>query len=351
MEQVALYERRLEEGYDLHGPDYTQWLQLEHPDAVPRDYSQRVSVESVSTAIPTLSISDEFIDVLPLDPVSSLTILPLTFSAVNLTSTPTSSTTKNGSDSLAPVTIKNFYYTPSTRENGSHPTTSSSSTPSILEGRCNAIPSTSGLQEVPRTPSMSSGSHTKPSASPLTNYLIKPVIPERKSFQREAGARVLTNEDSVRLLEQKALKKQKEQEEKEQRKKDREWRQQKKAEDMQRKAEARERKKREREEEKKQHEEQKKQRDKQKKQCEETRRQNQPKQRQCAQDSETANSNPVAGLDQSQETGSQVQPRSKRARITEDTVIDTNTCCICYEPYEDDVKEANGREWIESSCG
>ena len=94
------------------------------------------------------------------------------------------------------------------------------------------------------------------------SYLVKPVIPQRKSFQIAAGAKVLTSEDSLRLLEEKALKKQKEQEEKEQRKKDRVLKQWKKAEDMQWKAESRQRKKREREEEKKQCEEQKKQHNK-----------------------------------------------------------------------------------------
>ena len=112
-----------------------------------------------------------------------------------------------------------------------------------------------------------------------------------------------------------------------------------------------ERKRRECEEKKKQREEQKKQYDKQNRQHEETRRQSQRKQRQGAQDVEIANSNPVAGLDHSQEPGSQDQPRNKRARITEDTVIDANTCCVCFETYEDDVKEENGREWIECSCG
>ena len=41
----------------------------------------------------------------------------------------------------------------------------------------------------------------------------------------------------------------------------------------------------------------------------------------------------------------------KRARIIYDTDIDTDTCCVCFESYEDDVKEANGHEWIECSCG
>ena len=55
-----------------------------HSDAVPRNYSQLVSKESAfSTAILTLSISDEFIDVMSLDPFSPIKTFHLT-SVVNL---------------------------------------------------------------------------------------------------------------------------------------------------------------------------------------------------------------------------------------------------------------------------
>ena len=76
---------------------------------------------------------------------------------------------------------------------------------------------------------------------------------------------------------------------------------------MQWKAEARKNKKREHEEKETQREGQKNQCDKQKMQNEETRMQSQRKQRQGAQQVEIANSNPVAGLDHSQEPGSQDQ--------------------------------------------
>ena len=56
-------------------------------------------------------------------------------------------------------------------------------------------------------------------------------------------------------------------------------------------------------------------------------------------------------MEHPQETDSEIEPRSKRARIIDDTDIDTNTCCACFETYDDDVKKANGREWIECmSC-
>ena len=43
------------------------------------------------------------------------------------------------------------------------------------------------------------------------------------------------------------------------------------------------------------------------------------------QELEAANSNAAAGVEHPQETDSEVKPRSKRARIIDDTDIDTNT--------------------------
>ena len=64
-----------------------------------------------------------------------------------------------------------------------------------------------------------------------------------------------------------------------------------------------------------------------------------------------ANSNASASVEHPQEADSEVEPRSKRARIIENTDIHTNTRCVCFETYDDDVKEANGHERIECSCG
>ena len=46
------------------------------------------------------------------------------------------------------------------------------------------------------------------------------------------------------------------------------------------------------------------------------------------------------------------QPNRKKVRVMAETdAIDTDECCVCFATYEDDVKEENGRTWIECSCG
>ena len=210
-EQVAKFELRLEEGYDLPDPEYLQWLELNHPDALPSDRYDLTLNEPTSSATPgLLSVVEEFLTVTTLLPVST---------SSSETSPSTSAMSQTG-------TI------PST------PSTSQSVTNS-------ATPSTS----------QSGISTTTPSTSPLTNHLVRPVsvIPKsRKSSQTVSGARVLTSADSLRFLEEKALKKKQEEEEKERRKQEREQKWKKKEEELKRKAElkAKRQEKRQREEEK-----------------------------------------------------------------------------------------------------
>ena len=51
-----------------------------------------------------------------------------------------------------------------------------------------------------------------------------------------------------------------------------------------------------------------------------------------------------------------VQHVRKKARVVnerahETSTIDINQCCVCFIHYQDDVAEANGRNWIACSCG
>ncbi len=55
----------------------------------------------------------------------------------------------------------------------------------------------------------------------------------------------------------------------------------------------------------------------------------------------------ATGVDHAHETD-EVQTRSKWARVISYTEVDTD---VCFESYDADVKEANGSEWIECSCG
>ena len=180
-EQVAKFELCLEEGYDLPDPKYLQWLELNHPDALPSDRYDLTLNEPTSSATPgLLFVVEEFLTVTTLLPVST---------SSSETSPSTSAMSQTG-------TI------PST------PSTSQSVTNS-------ATPSTS----------QSGITSTTPSTSPLTNHLVRPVpvIPKsRKSSQTVSGARVLTSADSLRFLEEKALKNKQEEEEKERRMQERE---------------------------------------------------------------------------------------------------------------------------------
>ena len=66
-EQIAQYERRFEEGYDLPDPEYLQWLEENHSEALPTDRYELVSSEGLSTTTPLLSIVNEFSSIAPLD--------------------------------------------------------------------------------------------------------------------------------------------------------------------------------------------------------------------------------------------------------------------------------------------
>ena len=71
-EQVAMFELRLEEGYDLPDPEYLQWLELNHPDALPSDRYDLTLNEPTSSATPgLLSVVEEFLTVTPLLPAST----------------------------------------------------------------------------------------------------------------------------------------------------------------------------------------------------------------------------------------------------------------------------------------
>ena len=139
------------------------------------------------------------------------------------------------------------------------------------------------------------------------------------------GARVLTSAKSMRLLEEKEAQKRREPEEKEQ------WRlerKEKKEEEKKQKAEARVLKAAE----------------KHTKQGEKGRRG--PKRKAPSGKGDSVNN----------ENGNGAEPVRKKARVVnerahETFTIDINQCCVCFIHYQDDVAEANGRNWIACSCG
>ena len=58
------------------------------------------------------------------------------------------------------------------------------------------------------------------------------------------------------------------------------------------------------------------------------------------------------GLDErADDSGGQVRKKARVVNERETSTIDTNVCCVCFIHYQDDVAEANGRNWIACSCG
>ena len=66
-DQLELFEKRLEEGYDLFvDADYVHWLEMHHPEALPPD---RYTLTSVDDDVAT-SVVEEFTSITPETPVT-----------------------------------------------------------------------------------------------------------------------------------------------------------------------------------------------------------------------------------------------------------------------------------------
>ena len=131
-------------------------------------------------------------------------------------------------------------------------------------------------------------------------------------------------------------KKHRKDEEKEQRKLEREEKRKKKEEEKKQKVEARELKVAER----------------RAKQGEKGRRG--PKRKAPSRTDDSVNNDNVGKEDD--ENGNGAEPVRKKARVVNEhahemSEIDTNQCCVCFIHYQDDVAEADGRNWIACSCG
>ena len=179
-----------------------------------------------------------------------------------------------------------------------------------------------------------------PISSVVSKYLVKPVsTPKSRGTIVRTGARVLTSAESMRLLEEKEALKRRQAEEKEQRKLEREEKKKKKEEEKKQKAEARVSKAAER----------------LAKQGQKGRRGPKRKAPAITRNDDTVN-NDNAENEDSDEHSSGAQPVRKKTRgvnerVCEKSTIDTNLCCVCYIYYQEDVAEANGRNWIACSCG
>ena len=77
--EIALFERRLEEGYNIPDARYIAWLELHHPEAVPA---------CTSVLSNDVSLSDQFQGVTPLDPIQTVsTPLPVNHTPIQTLTT------------------------------------------------------------------------------------------------------------------------------------------------------------------------------------------------------------------------------------------------------------------------
>ena len=55
-DQVQLYQRRYDEGYDLMDPQYLQWLERHHPESVPADTDNLIPAPESSVKLPIIGL-------------------------------------------------------------------------------------------------------------------------------------------------------------------------------------------------------------------------------------------------------------------------------------------------------
>ena len=266
-EQIAVYEKRYQEGYDIYDDQhYVAWLHIHHPEAVLCD-------QSTPPDRPT-SLLQEFFNVAPLVPLNADSP-PNDSSALHLAITsPPIGTSMPPSSSSPTATVSHSISPPGTTESAvissyspqaasAIVSPSISSPPDATISPCNlavgslSCTNTTASPDEPThsnasTPGTSitliSSSNGSVASTPLQKYLHLPTTAKTKktpvaSSETRAitGARVLTSAECLAIIKEKEMKKKQENEEKEKRKRQREE------------------KKRQREEEKRQREEEKRQ--------------------------------------------------------------------------------------------
>ena len=383
-DQLAKFQRRFDEGYDiLTEPEYVEWLKINHPDFLSTDHDDLVTLvaEQFSYVTPLEAcgfIMDTQTSATPSTASPCVSASPL---ATPSTASPCVSSSPLATPSrVSPSVSASRLATPSTASpcvsslplatpSRVSPSVSASplATPSRVSPSVSASPlatpsrvspsvSASPLATPSRvSPSVSASPLATPSrvspcvsASPLTTlstpissvvskYLVS--TPKSRGTIVRTGARVLTSAESMRLLEEKEALKRRQAEEKEQRKLEREEKKKKKEEEKKQKAEARVSKAAER----------------LAKQGQKGRRGPKRKAPAITRNDDTVN-NDNAENEDSDEHSSGAQPVRKKTRgvnehVCEKSTIDTNLCCVCYIYYQEDVAEANGRNWIACSCG
>ena len=180
--------------------------------------------------------------------------------------------------------------------------------------------------------------------SPVSKYLTTPTASSKPSAPSQSraitGARVLTSDQCLALIQEKELKKKKQEEEKENRKKIREEKRKQKEEEKQKKAE--EKAKREQEKIRKAAE----------KEAEKARRAEASKRK--AQERREAEASKRAKS--SEQSGGESSSRSTRLRARQpavpqlDPLVRSDVCCVCNQSYEEDMELGGGVKWVQCAC-
>ena len=267
--QIATFEERYESGYDLvFDKDYIRWLTLHHPDALPQFADFTNDDEDTHSDSPPDHSSDAG------------------DSPRNLSSTPVRAPPPPPTSFISPI----------------QPTPDSSSTTQASESLSRSL------------------ENTRRAFSAISNFLEFPggSTPLKKTTKSRSGAKVLTSEQSLALLEEKARKKKEEEEAKEQRKREREEKKAKREEENKQKAEERAKKAEERA--KKAEERAKKAEERKRKTVEKKlERERKARMKQSGKKKASTRSSDASGLQSAE--------------------VSSNECAVCLGEYEDDIGE------------
>ena len=326
LQQEELFARRFEEGYDFHDENYSQWLSVNHPEAV--------------SAAQLNSVVDCFTNVEPTVPVTS-------------PDHPGSSSPEPSSSLLVPESSSSN----ESPQLFSSPEASIPDTPPETLPR-NAVSqfNTPSRKRSPLVPvnCMSSNTPVAKKVSPLSKYLPNIVLQEPKT--KPGHARVLTSSECMEMLEEKKRKKEEEAKEKEERKVKRERAKILKEQELQKKKEERMKRQKQRQEavlKKKQEVAARKLAAAAKKQATKTRLRAHQVRSEAAANTRSATTPCIPSTSRGAQAqpqdgsgnGSSIGPTTRPAVLHEDSNDENCECAFCYGSYSQD-----GEEWVRCAC-
>ena len=353
-EKEELFQRRLEEGYDLPDSEYHEWLRVYHPSvcsmvdiSLPSEYFPDAVVatplDAPASPEPSLAVPAYCSPTLVV-PSSSVSTVLSSASTVLAVSAPTFVSAVSTSSCIvavssfpAPVVVVSSVSTP---VSSSISSSVSSPVVSVLSDSTNKYVNTISPLE---------GSTTPKSISPwsaITKH-IQPVSLFQTGAQKTGKARVLTSSECLDMLEEKKRKKELELIEKEnkkrireEKKKERELLQKKKKEEQEKKKAAREKKKEEQEELRK------------RRKAEKEKRKSAPARQNATRTDRpsvpifTRTSVPISTRTQGGGEVSTSNAQQDGPGPTGDEDGEDGVCGFCYRQFESD-----GLDWVRCACG